>query len=1507
MAINDERIDFLRPDSMVEVRSNKSGFQGAWYAAKILKSYSNPQAKFMVEFQNSSNQQMKEVVDISLIRPLPPPPAADQSYEVNDVVDALCGNGWWKGVVSKVEFCGRYKVVFENPPQQFHFSPKNLRIHLDWTDGTWVRPPKHQEAPNREDSGKLIDITVTYCSGSEFPWGKGNNSIPKRQEAGPENTMEESSKKNRSELSAQVSGQHVDNTANHSEEVPETEETLSNHGKTFINENSAISLTPSGKSTEQLIDITLTYCSDLPWDKGDNSIPKRQEAGPENTIEESSERNRTEPSAQVTGQNVNNTANHFKEVHEAEETLSNHGKAFRKEKSPISLTPSRKSTEQLTDITLTYCSDLPWDKGNNSSPKRQDAGPENTIEESSDNRMSAQVTGQKVTAEPNTEDCGKQSAHVDNSAYHSKEVPETGETLPNHGKTIRKENSVISLTLLEKSTEQLVDITVTNCSTSDSGANLALDKGKNSSPSGQGVGPENRVEESSKKRERELNAQVTGQKAAAAPNREDCGKQSVHVNNTVNEVPETEDTLPYHGETFRKENSAISLSASGKSTEQVINSKLANCSKCDSGANLALDKGKNSSPCRQEVGPENRMAMSSKKRGRELNAQVSGPKVVAAPNRDDHGEQSAHVDNTANHSKEVPETEVLSNHAKKSRKENSVISVTPSVLRKSIEQDSTVVDFLMCDPGANLPSSKGKNSEVPNREDCEKQSAHVVNAANHSKQVPETEETLSNHANKFRKENSVISSTSVLRNSREQVIDSITNCSASNSGENLPLNKGKYTCLSQQEAGPENRMEESSKKRGRELNARVTGQKVATAGDREKAEVLTEKSKSRRYTVFVEIPPDKFEFSSSNMKFHLVWNDGRWVRPPIEEIQNTAGCEKQSADDDNAANHSKVVPETEETLSNHAQKLREENSVISLTPSVLMNSTEEVPESTPAECSTSDSGGNLPLKKRKHISPNHQEAGPENRLEESSSENRERELNAQVTAHCFPAAEEEEEEQSAHVSRKDSSTEDAHGEEQSSAKKLRKNLLEDSTSPSSSPRSTSKKQKIPAPEIEETLPNYSKKSRSKNRTNILSPDECCATSMLKNSSKQVTDSSINKGTTIDTSRNLQLVGSNSLNKGKNSVLPNRTHCEEQSAHVSFTADNHCEGESAVEMLRKNPLEQSTSHSTTSTRKKQKMVPPESEEETLPNYTNRLRTENSVNLLSPDECRATSMLINLAEQVIDTAATNCSMLDKSGDGMVESSKKRRRDRKAQITSQTVLAAAGEDGTNEDPAEVVNERNAETANQSSTVDGQVESEVMGDTDPPFRKSSYMWKVFDSLEVFRILPQNPHFSFLADCNEETREGSAVGHMLTFASLVEKVTKLQIEDPRSVFDRYLEALAILEEIGFDVKVVVDRVNELLILKRNRKQLLNRLKRYENSIAKCEEKKAKLEEEISAIDEMMNEDLVKQRALKVSRMTKEDSKRDSLQLEVPFIKSAMLDVEHKFKVKSSAPWERNI
>ncbi|PQQ00957.1 DUF724 domain-containing protein 7 [Prunus yedoensis var. nudiflora] len=98
-------------------------------------------------------------------------------------------------------------------------------------------------------------------------------------------------------------------------------------------------------------------------------------------------------------------------------------------------------------------------------------------------------------------------------------------------------------------------------------------------------------------------------------------------------------------------------------------------------------------------------------------------------------------------------------------------------------------------------------------------------------------------------------------------------------------------------------------------------------------------------------------------------------------------------------------------------------------------------------------------------------------------------------------------------------------------------------------------------------------------------------------------------------------------------------------------------------------------------------------------------------------------------------------------------------------------------------------ARITNQQNEVRG-TQVEQQDSPHSPFVRTSPFWESIESMEIFKRFPQKPHFHPLVKCKAVCREGSALGNMITFASLVEKTSKLQVGDPRDLFDSNLEAL---------------------------------------------------------------------------------------------------------------------
>ncbi|KAM2527943.1 hypothetical protein TB1_025140 [Malus domestica] len=156
--------------------------------------------------------------------------------------------------------------------------------------------------------------------------------------------------------------------------------------------------------------------------------------------------------------------------------------------------------------------------------------------------------------------------------------------------------------------------------------------------------------------------------------------------------------------------------------------------------------------------------------------------------------------------------------------------------------------------------------------------------------------------------------------------------------------------------------------------------------------------------------------------------------------------------------------------------------------------------------------------------------------------------------------------------------------------------------------------------------------------------------------------------------------------------------------------------------------------------------------------------------------------------------------------------------------------------------------EVASESPAVDAISGSGPYEEQGLPFVKSSPVWKTIETLEVFRLFPQNPHFRPLVECKEEYREGSAIGNMITFSSLTDKISRLQFDDHQSVFDSILESLVDLENYGFNVTILRRRVNDLLSVKDKQGRFQVESRDAEQKIMEHSREKNKLVEEADYI-----------------------------------------------------------
>lgn len=187
-------------------------------------------------------------------------------------------------------------------------------------------------------------------------------------------------------------------------------------------------------------------------------------------------------------------------------------------------------------------------------------------------------------------------------------------------------------------------------------------------------------------------------------------------------------------------------------------------------------------------------------------------------------------------------------------------------------------------------------------------------------------------------------------------------------------------------------------------------------------------------------------------------------------------------------------------------------------------------------------------------------------------------------------------------------------------------------------------------------------------------------------------------------------------------------------------------------------------------------------------------------------------------------------------------------------------------------------------------------------PFVKISPLWEHLESMEVFKKFPQKPHFHTLMKMKEVFREGSAIGSMSAFASLVEKISKLRVDDPRELIDTNLEGLVEMEQLGFDVKAIRHRLNELLDMKVKLGQLENRSKEVKITITGSTHNKSNFDKTISGIDKEIKE-LQEKRMMVVSMKEVEVSEISKLQAEAKAINEDIQSIQCDFGKLVAAEW----
>ncbi|KAF9604673.1 hypothetical protein IFM89_009109 [Coptis chinensis] len=149
---------------------------------------------------------------------------------------------------------------------------------------------------------------------------------------------------------------------------------------------------------------------------------------------------------------------------------------------------------------------------------------------------------------------------------------------------------------------------------------------------------------------------------------------------------------------------------------------------------------------------------------------------------------------------------------------------------------------------------------------------------------------------------------------------------------------------------------------------------------------------------------------------------------------------------------------------------------------------------------------------------------------------------------------------------------------------------------------------------------------------------------------------------------------------------------------------------------------------------------------------------------------------------------------------------------------------------------------------------DEQTLNNENMPFTKSYPVWKDVESMEVFRSIRQKPHFRPLSSRSEYFREGDAVGLMLNFANVVEKIRGAQLNDPKSALESKLEALKYFEDFGFNVQPIRARLEELLRVQDSQLQLAGISKQLEWQITEERNKEQSLNSQVDELNETLRE-----------------------------------------------------
>ncbi|XP_010481842.1 PREDICTED: DUF724 domain-containing protein 1-like [Camelina sativa] len=185
-------------------------------------------------------------------------------------------------------------------------------------------------------------------------------------------------------------------------------------------------------------------------------------------------------------------------------------------------------------------------------------------------------------------------------------------------------------------------------------------------------------------------------------------------------------------------------------------------------------------------------------------------------------------------------------------------------------------------------------------------------------------------------------------------------------------------------------------------------------------------------------------------------------------------------------------------------------------------------------------------------------------------------------------------------------------------------------------------------------------------------------------------------------------------------------------------------------------------------------------------------------------------------------------------------------------------------------------------------------------PFAKKSPFWKSYETHDLSKTAPQSPHFSPLSDANEDIREWSAIGMMVTFYGLLDEVKDLHLDVSSGKLSSLSTSFAKLEKHGFNVTNPQARISKVLSLQVGRAKKAEERKCLKEKIEAEEMERQKVEEEMAELERKRLE-LKRQEVVAKEKKEAVDKRIVDMKSCADTVDQEIEDVELEFQTLSAA------